>query len=161
MSKIRELLKDPNSVLAFDVDGVLAVMEWGEYNHYGEDDSIWASMVESGLYLYTEQYVVRKMQDFIRGKNKDNIYAISKVFTEFELEDIKHFLSEYYGIKPEHVYAVKNNHEKADVLDRIRKIHPNINNHQLIMIDDTPEVLTNIMETTRYSTAHVSSFLDM
>ena len=161
MSKIRELLNDPNSVLAFDVDGVLAVMEWGEYNHYGEDDTTWASMHKSGLYLYTEQYVVRKMQDFIKGKNKDNIYAISKVFTEFELEDKKHFLSEYYGINPEHVYAVKNNLEKADVLDRIRRFHPNISNHQLIMIDDNPEVLTNIMDKTKYSTAHISSFLDM
>ena len=44
MSKIRELLKDPRSVLVFDVDGVLAVMEWGEYNHYGEDDETWANM---------------------------------------------------------------------------------------------------------------------
>ena len=82
MSKIRELLNDPNSVLVFDVDGVLAVMEWGEYNHYGEDDETWASMHGEGVFLYTEKYVVAKMHKFLENKDMDHIYVISKVFTD-------------------------------------------------------------------------------
>ena len=38
MSHIKELLNDKESVLVFDVDGVLALLEWGKYNHYNEND---------------------------------------------------------------------------------------------------------------------------
>ena len=41
MSRIKELLKDNNSVLVFDVDGVLAVLEFGERNHFGLNDEEW------------------------------------------------------------------------------------------------------------------------
>ena len=39
----------------WDVDGVLAIMEWGEYNHYGEDDETWTKMYSEGTFLYTEK----------------------------------------------------------------------------------------------------------
>ena len=161
MSKIHEVLSDDSSVLVFDVDGVLAVLEWGEYNHFGEDDETWANMYKEGQYLYTSQYVVKKMQDFLKNKDKNKVYVISKVYTDFELEDKKHFANEFYNIPKEHVFAVRNNDEKAMVMDRIKALHPDVPNHNIVMIDDTPDVLTYIMEHTKYSTAHISSFLDM
>lgn len=161
MSKIHEVLNDDKSVLVFDVDGVLAVLEWGEYNHFGEDDETWAKMHKAGQYLYTSQYVVKKMQDFLKDKNKDNVYVISKVFTDFELEDKKHYVNEFYDIDKDHVFAVRNNDEKAMILNKIKALHPDVSNHNIVMIDDTPDVLTYIMEHTKYSTAHISSFLDM
>ena len=42
-SKIQELLSSDKTVFAFDVDGVLAPMEFGEYNHYYADDDVWAA----------------------------------------------------------------------------------------------------------------------
>ena len=36
-----------------------------------------------------------------------------------------------------------------------------IEDYQLIMIDDTTKVLTEIQQRTNYSTAHISSFLDI
>ena len=161
MSKIRELLSDPNSVLVFDVDGVLAVMEWGEYNHYGEDDETWTKMHGEGIFLYTEKYVVAKMQKFLQDKNMDHVYVISKVFTEHELADKQQFLEKYYGIKRENVFSVRSNPEKVEVLNSIKQRYLELDDHHLIMIDDTPEVLTMVMDNTPFSTAHISSFLDL
>ena len=160
MSKINELLNDKESILVFDVDGVLAVMEWGEYNHYGEDDETWTNMYSEGTYLYTEKYVSKHMQDFLKDKDKSHIYVITKVFTEHELEDKRAYLEKYYNINKDNVFSVKTNIEKIDVLNKIKEMHPEIDDHHLVMIDDTVEVLTSVMVRTPYSTAHISSFLD-
>lgn len=160
MSKIKEVLNDDNSVLVFDVDGVLAVMEWGEYNHYGEDDETWTQMYEEETQYYTEKYVCKRMQEFLASKDKSKVYVITKAFSKNEVEDKKNFVNQYYGIKKEHVYSVQNNWEKTDVLLQIKEKYPTIEKHQIVMIDDTVEVLTNVMERTGFSTAHVSSFLD-
>ena len=161
MSKIRELLNDPNSVLVFDVDGVLAVMEWGEYNHYGETDEAWANMQGEGIVFYTEEYAIPKMQEFLKDRDKSRIYVISKVFTDHELEDKKQFLEKCYGIKRENVFSVKSNPDKVSALNAIKEQHPELDDHHLIMIDDTTDVLTMVMDNTPFSTAHVSSFLMM
>ena len=160
MSKIRELLNDKESVLVFDVDGVLAVMEWGEYNHYGEDDEAWTHMYDSKSNYYTEKYVSQRMQSFLKTRDLSNVYVITKAFCENEADDKKDFLLKYYGIQKENVYYVKNNFDKSNVLVEIKKNHPNLPDNKLIMIDDTVEVLTNIMDNTPFSTAHISSFLD-
>lgn len=160
MSKIREILNDKESVLVFDIDGVLAVMEWGEYNHYGEDDETWTKMYETRANYYTEEFVCKRMQEFLHGKNKDRVYVITKAYSENEAEDKKDFVYEFYGIPREHVYYVRNNFDKSNVLVEIKKKYPDLSDHKIVMIDDTVEVLTNIMDNTPFSTAHISSFLD-
>ena len=91
----------------------------------------------------------------------DHVYVISKVFTDHELADKQQFLEKYYGIKRENVFAVRSNQDKVDVLNQIKQRYLELDNHHLIMIDDTTEVLTMVMDNTPFSTAHVSSFLDM
>ena len=161
MSKIKELLNDPNSVLVFDVDGVLALMEWGEYNHYDEDDETWMNMHGEGKFFYTERFAIPKMQKFLQNKDMNRVYVITKVFTEYELDDKKQFLEKYYGIKRDNVFSVKSNPEKVDVLNTVKQKYLELDDHHLIMIDDTTDVLTMVMNNTPFSTAHVSTFLDM
>ena len=160
MSKIKEVLNDEESVLVFDVDGVLAVMEWGEYTHYGEDDETWTQMYTNNANFYTKDFVCKRMQEFLENKDKNRIYVITKAFCENEEEDKKNFVNQFYGIPKEHLYAVKRNLDKTEVLINIKKKYPNLSEHKLVMIDDTVEVLTDIMEKTGFSTAHISSFLD-
>ncbi len=160
MSKIKEVLNNDKSVLVFDVDGVLAVMEWGEYNHYGEDDETWTNMYSEGTFLYTEKYVCKRMQEFLKDKDMSRIYVITKVFTEHELEDKKAFLEKYYNIPRENVFSIRKNLEKVDGLNKIRLKYDDIDDRHFAMIDDTVEILTDIMEKTNYSTIHISSFLD-
>ena len=43
-SKVKELLESEKAVYCFDVDGVLALLEFGENNHYcNVSDEVWAS----------------------------------------------------------------------------------------------------------------------
>ena len=51
LSKVRELLNDPESVIVWDVDGVLALLEWGEYNHYDDDDETWTNKQKEGVFV--------------------------------------------------------------------------------------------------------------
>ena len=161
MSKIREILNDPESVLVFDVDGVLALLEWGEYNHYNDDDETWANNQKEGVYVYTEKYVIPKMQEFLSGKDKSRIFSISKAFTVHEDEDKKNYLGKYYGILRENIFTVRGNEEKVDVLRYIKDKFPGLDDHKLVMVEDSVEILTQIMEQTPFSTAHISSFLCM
>ena len=38
MSEISKIIKDKDSILVFDVDGVLAKIEFGKYNHFIEEE---------------------------------------------------------------------------------------------------------------------------
>ena len=82
MSNINELLKDKNNVLGFDVDGVLAKMEWGSHNHYELDDEAWTKICEEGKKFYTQDCVCKKMQSFLSDKNMD------KIFHHFEVDEV-------------------------------------------------------------------------
>ncbi len=161
MSKIKELLKEKNSVLVFDVDGVLALLEFGEYNHYYMSDEDWDNFVNGDNNLYTEDKVSKKMQEFLKDKDKSKIYVITAIGVNKEGEYKKEYVSKYYGIKPENVYYVDRNNDKVSKLIEIKKKHPEIEDYKLVMIDDTPDILTDIQEHTNFSTAHISSFLDI
>ena len=160
MNKIREILNDDESVLVFDVDGVLAVMEWGEYTHFIASDEVWSNMYETQMEYYTEEYVSKTMQDFIKTKDLSRLYVITKAYSENEADDKKNFLNKYYGILKDHVYYVGSNLDKRGKLIEIKNIYPDLPDRKLVMIDDTVEVLSDIMDNTPYSTAHVSTFLD-
>ena len=73
----------------------------------------------------------------------------------------REYVNKYYKIKKENVIYVNNNSEKTSCLITIRKNYPNIPDEKIIMIDDTTDILSDIMEKTNFSTAHVSSFLDI
>ena len=49
MSKIKQLLRSDDSILVFDVDGVLAILEFGEYNHYEMNDRLWNEANAKGI----------------------------------------------------------------------------------------------------------------
>ncbi len=161
MNKIKELLKDENSVLVFDIDGVLALLEFGEYNHYYASDEDWDAFVNEDNNLYTEDKVSKKMQEFLKNVDKNRVYVITAIGVNKEGTYKKDFVEKYYGINPSNVYYVDRSTSKIDNLNRIRSMHPEIEDYQLIMIDDTPDVLTEIQNNTKYSTAHISSFFDI
>lgn len=161
MSKIKELIKDKNSILVFDIDGVLAIMEWGKYNHFTDKDEEWNLLCDNGINTYTEDKVSKKMQSFLKEKDMNNIYVITVVGTKNECEFKKEFSKKYYNIPEENVYCVKSNKNKIEKLKEIKNKYPEVEDYKIIMIDDTVEILNDIMENTNFSTAHISSFLDI
>lgn len=161
MSKIKELLRDKNSILVFDVDGVLAILEFGERNHYYATDEEWDKLVDEGANYYTEDKVSKKMQEFLKTRDMNKIYVITQIGVNKEGEYKKQFVHKYYNILEDHVYFVNRNKEKAKEVIEIRNMHPEVEDEKIIMIDDTPEILCDVQDHTNYSTAHISSFLDL
>ncbi len=161
MSRIKELLNDKNSILIFDVDGVLAVMEFGDRNHYYACDDEWDKQVDNGLNLYTEDKVSKKMQQFLKDKDMNKVYVITAIGVNKEGECKKEYLKKYYNIHLDNIYFVNKNRDKTKELIKIRELNDNVDDEHIIMIDDTPEILSDIQDNTNYSTAHISSFLDI
>ena len=163
MSKIKELLHQNDNILVFDMDGVLAVMEWGEYNHFDDTDDEWIKTHNhhTGSNIYTEQYVSKRMQDYLKDKNKNNVFVISKAFTEVERESKIIFAYKYYGIPKENCFFVEDNDKKASVLNDIIKKYPEVPKYKIVMVEDTTAILNDIKEKVGCSTVHISSFLDL
>ena len=160
MSRIKELLNDNEIILVFDVDGVLAVMEFGEYNHFIDEDT-WNENLAKNINVYDESKVSFKMQKFLKTKDMDRIYVITKVNDKNEIDHKISFVKKYYNIKAENVYTVNTEKEKADKIKLIKEKYQDIEDKKLVMIDDTVEILTDIMEKTNISTVHISSLLDI
>ncbi len=161
MSKIKDLLREKDNVLVFDMDGVLAIMEWGEYNHFDDTDDEWVKTHNTATNLYTEQYVSKRMQDYLADKNKSDVYVISKAFTDAERNSKIEFAFKYYGIPKENSYFVESNEEKVNVLSDIINNHPNVEKRKIVMIEDTTSILNEVKEKLGCSTVHISSFLDL
>lgn len=161
MSKIKELLNDNESVLVFDVDGVLAIMDFGEYNHYILSDEEWDRANIEGKNFYTNDRVSKKMQNFLLKKDMNRIYVITRSITSNEFEFKKEYLNKYYNIIKENIFFVKNDFDKKDKLKLIKEKYQNLENYKIVMIDDTVSILSDIMENTNFSTSHISSFLDI
>ena len=89
------------------------------------------------------------------------IYVITTVGSNNEGEFKRDFVSRYYNILKENVYFVDKNRDKTKILFKIKDKYPNIEDRKLVMIDDTVDILNDIMEKTDFSTAHISSFLDI
>lgn len=160
MSKIKELLNNKDSVLVFDIDGVLAVMEFGNTNHFIDEEE-WTRLVKKDTNFYTEDLVSKRMQNFLKDKDKSRVYIITKVNDKNELAHKQTFASTYYEILKENVYGVENDSDKLAEIIKIKDKYKELDDSKIIMIDDTVEILNDIMENTKFSTAHISSFLDL
>ncbi len=159
MSKIKDLLKDINTVLVFDVDGVLAKIEYGKYNHYLLDDKKWAMSTASGDVYYKEDSVIKSMQEYINTRKIDNVFTCSKVLNEKEEKLKINFLVKYYNIKKDNIYFVYSNEEKLEVLNKIKENYLNLKDYQIAMIDDNMGVLNHIRDNSNFATIHISSFI--
>ena len=161
MINIKELINGKDSILVFDVDGVLALLEFGKYRHYDLDDDEWNKVVSDGLNFYTEDKVSKKMQKFLKDKDMKKIYVITTVGCENEAKYKKQYLNKYYNILYDNIYFVDHDKDKVSKLNKIKELNPDIDDYKIVMIEDTVKILNDVMDNTNYSTAHISSFLDI
>ncbi len=157
-SKIEEIFNDAKTIYFFDIDGVLIRLNLGEYTHYFYDDDMWNSYLLKHD-VYNDLKPIKVMQDFIKDKNKEFVYVITKVSNEEEVRQKKNFVLKNYGILPEHVLYVHNDNEKLDRMVDIKSKYQVVPDKNFVMIDDTVSVLNNIMNNSNFSTVHISSFL--
>ena len=161
MSKVKDLLNDKESVLVFDIDGVLATLEFGEYNHFNDSDEEWFENCSKGINSYTEDKVIPAIQNFLKNKDMNRIYVVTAIGHINEWDFKKEFANKYYNIPKENVFYVKKDSEKKEKLLKIKKKYPELEDYKILMIDDTVSILNDIMENTNFSTVHISSFLDI
>lgn len=160
LSKIREMLKDPRAVLVFDLDGVLSAFEYGERLHNICTAAEWHDYIAThDPYQYARPLTT--MQRFISEYcDPERVFVCSRA-GKLEIEKKKAFITKNYPIDASHIYAVKNNKDKVKILEQIHnKYFSDLDPKWIIMIDDTTEVLDNIQETSGYSTAHITSFME-
>jgi len=161
MSKIKQLLMEKDNVLVLDVDGVLALQEWGEYNHFDLSDEEWTVMATEQKHFYREELVSKKMQSYLSDKDPDLLFVISKAYTENEDESKVYFCNNYYRIPKDHIFFVRSDSQKVEVFKKIIAMFPNVPKHKKIMIEDTVSILNDVKEQTGCSTVHISSFIDL
>ena len=158
---ITDLLKEEDTVIAFDLDGVLAKIEWDKYNHFLYNDVEWQNACEEGKVEYGEKNVIKKMQAFLETKDMSRIFVVTRVNSDIEVELKRDFVSKYYNIPRENLFEVRHNAEKVERLFEIKEKFPELPNYKLVMVDDTVMVLNSIWLNSDFSTAHISSFLDI
>ena len=91
----------------------------------------------------------------------DKIYFITKVRNNNEGNFKKEFVNKYYNIPQENVYFVEKDIDKKTKLNEIKMINKEIEADRIVMVEDSVNVLNDIMDNTNFSTVHISSFLDM
>lgn len=159
MNKIIEriLSENPNAIFVFDVDGVLASYEYGDYNH-GWPEDVWENLVNKGdPYQYVRPFKV--MQDFI-NRYRDRCYVCSKTSCPNETNQKQNFVYRHYGIEHSRQYYVQTTDDKLTILARIFRDNPNTDAKYIVMIEDTVKTLDYIFERSKFATVHVSSFFE-
>jgi hypothetical protein len=166
MTRINELINDPASIFVFDVDGVLAKMEFGDNNHYFKVDTNVDSDVEfsrailRGHNFYTDDLLNKTLQSFIEKKDNKKIYVLSRCYTEEEQNLKDDFLLRNYNIIRDNIMYVNDYKDKLEALNLVKKLNPDTDDEHIIMVDDNvDEVLNYIMDNSNYTTVHVSSFM--
>lgn len=112
---IKYLLKE-DTVIFFDVDGVLATYEFGA-NRHCIDDEEWDRKMENGEDMYATVAPIRLFQQFISQKGVDNVYVCSKAnpeemdvnLTRYPLRDYKSMWSEMNNVVKDYSKIGKRN----------------------------------------------------
>ena len=159
MSNIKKLLEKDDEIFVFDIDGVLAYLEFGDFNHYEMDDEKWNEANLKGINFYDEKLVIKTMQEYLKNKDMSKIYACSKTYSLNEQKSKIDFLIKFYNFKKENIYFVKENNDKLNILFQIKNdLHIN-DEKQIAIVDDTVDILNYVMDNSNFATIHISSFL--
>lgn len=166
MTRLNELLNDEKSIFVFDVDGVLAKMEFGDNKHYYKADPNVDSDVEfsraivRGHNFYTDDLLNKTLQEFLKKKNPKRVYVLSRCFTEEEQNLKDDFLLRNYNIIRENIMYVNDYKDKLEALYLVKKLNPDTDDEHIIMVDDNvDQVLNYIMDNSNFTPMHISSFM--
>lgn len=143
-----------NSIVVFDVDGVLAGYEFGENCHYAETwDEAFVSPCDNP---YCHVRPLPTLQHFIQEMKPENIYVCS-VASEIEKEAKSDFVTQNYRIRKKNIHFVADKSQKIEVLRKIKSEREDL---PIAIVDDTVKTLDQIHQEGGFMTIHVTSFFD-
>lgn len=146
---IEEILNNKETVYVFDVDGTLT-----DFNYSSR--SFWNPM--SDPVSYDGVRPLKTMQKLISYLNKDKVFICSRAALKGEPEVKKRYLLKNFDLRPDHIYFVEDNSAKIDVLKKIQNL-TKVEDELLLLIEDSTDVLYNVLVNTNYSNMHVSYFI--
>lgn len=146
---IKEILSNEDTIYVFDVDGTLT-----DFNY--SKRSFWNPITNT--VSYDEVRPLKTMQKLISTLNKDKVFICSRAELKGEPEAKKKFLLENFNLKPDHIYFVKENSNKIDVLKKIQNL-TKVEDELILLIEDNTDVLYNVLISTNYSNMHISYFI--
>ena len=157
MTKLMEYLLEPQTVVVFDIDGVLAVYEFGDLSHSACPDEDWEDYVRTHD-PYASSRPVPQIQRFIKDKGIDHVWACSQA-SDVEAPGKRAFVTRCYELAPSHVVTVAQKAEKVGFLRQLaRKLE--IPERRVAIVEDTVKTLDLIVQETDCVTVHVASFFD-
>lgn len=164
MRNIIEKLKEENTVVVFDFDGVLGSYEYKEGNHViSPNADKWNKFVKE-QHPYKDTSIIRLfkvLKEFIKHKNISDIYVCSCTLSKEERDGKLEYVQREYGILPENVKFVKHKEDKLTYLWQLHnEKYPYLKENQIAMIEDDVPTLDDIMKYSSFMTVHISSFLN-
>ena len=104
--KMMDYLLEKETITVFDIDGVLAVYEFGDCRH-GVDDKTWEDSFAEDDNPYIQAAPIPKLQEFVKKKGTDNVYVCSQASLHEQKPKLD-FVKGNYGIPEDHVFFVEN-----------------------------------------------------
>ena len=158
-SHIKELIKDPKTVLVFDIDGTMAVYEYGRYNHNVCSEYNWKNFKNIDK-LYDKAKPIKPVQEFIQNHRPINHIYVCSQDLESSHEAKRNFIrNNYPAIHSDNICFVNKKEDKLLYLKLLKlKYYPDLDDRYFVMIDDNPDILTYIQDNSQFSTMHISSF---
>lgn len=157
MTPLMSYLLEPKTAVVFDIDGVLAVYEFGELCHSACPDEDWETYVREND-PYASSRPVPQIQRFVANKGPRSVWACSQA-SDFEAAGKRDFVTRNYGIPADHVKIVSSKTEKVDFLKALAR-QLNVGEKRIALVEDTVATLDLVMEKTDCVTVHISSFFD-
>ena len=139
-------LKD--SVIVFDMDGVLSKFDFGDLDIKIVPEHEWAKMnMMEDMYKYVQK--TRLFDELIDTKNSMDMYVLSQTISSFEQNNKINFLERNYpNIREDNIIFVGDTNIKIDILKGLREILDNTGKADvdLVIIEDSLSVLLDVTE---------------
>ena len=154
MSQMLDYLSEDETAVVFDIDGVLAVYEFG-LSHNACPDEEWERYIREND-PYAGMAPVEQFRRFIERKRPDRVFACS-VAGEFEDECKRRFVLDNYAIPEDNIYLVDSKDKKLDVLYKVQE-RLGLPQRRVALVEDTVKTLNHVYDNSSFTTVHVSSF---
>ena len=139
-------LKD--SVIVFDMDGVLSKFDFGDLDIKIVPEHEWAKMnMMEDMYKYVQKTSI--FDELIDVKNSMDMYVLSQTLSSFEQNNKINFLERNYpNIREDNIIFVGDTNIKIDILKGLREILDNTGKADvdLVIIEDSLSVLLDVTE---------------
>ena len=159
-SAILQLMMEPETTVVFDVDGVLAVYEFGPAERPGHSaccDEDWETYVREND-PYENARPVAAIQRFVAAKaeiDPSSVFACS-VADDYEEPGKRAFVERHYAIPGDNIQMVRKKDDKIAFLEHLAACR-HANRRDIVLVEDTTKTL-DAADAAGFSTCHVTSF---